>query len=72
MEEYQVDGKAALILYESVVEAQRLAVMEMKNKEGSKGKFREGAEADEEDDGEANKDSKLFKKKGNFAHKKGF
>ena len=42
MEEYQVDGKAALILNESVVEAQRLAVMEMKNKEGSKGKYKEG------------------------------
>ncbi len=44
--------------------------MEMKNKE-SKGKHGEGAD-DADDDGEANNDGKLFKKKGNFAHKKGF
>lgn len=59
-----------MILNESVVEAQRLAVMEMKNKE-SKGKH-DDAQEDGDDDGETNHDTKLFKKKGNFAHKKGF
>jgi len=61
-----------LILTDSVVEAQRIAVMEMKNREG-KSKQEDGEE-DEEDNGEANKDLKLFGKKrpANFAHKKGF
>lgn len=68
-----MDSKAALILTDSVVEATRLAVMEMKNKEGKGGKAIDG-DKDDDDDGENNKDMKLFgkKRKGNFAHQKGF
>lgn len=48
--------------------------MEMKNREGKGGKQVDGPEGDDEDDQEAEKDTKLFGKKrpNNFAHKKGF
>ena len=64
-----MDSKAALMLSDSVVEAQRLAAMELKNREGKNGKDSKGG--DDEDDGEGNSDMKLFKKK-TFAHQKGF
>lgn len=63
------DSKAALVLSESVIEAQRLAVMEMKQREGKGGKSEGGK--DDDDDQETNKDMKLFKKR-NFSHQKGF
>jgi hypothetical protein len=73
LDEYPgLDTKAALILTDSVVEAQRLAVMEMKNREGKGGKHVDGKEGEDDDNQEANKDMKLFGKKKNFAHKKGF
>ena len=50
MEEYpDVDKNAALILNDSVVEASRLAAMELKNKEGKGGKASEGYGGDEDD-----------------------
>jgi hypothetical protein len=71
MDEYPgLDSKAALILTDSVTEAQRLAAMELKNKEGS-GK---AAGADDEDNEEQNADMALFvngkgnKRKANFSH----
>eukprot|EP00347_Sterkiella_histriomuscorum_P007721 403347814 len=74
LDEYPgLDSKAALILTDSVVEATRLAVFEMKNREGKHGKSVDGPDGD--DDEETNKDMKLFGKKkqsNNFAHKKGF
>lgn len=63
-----LDSKAALMLTESVVEATRLAAIEMKQRDG---KSADGKPGDDEDDGEGNADMKLFKKK-NFAHSKGF
>lgn len=66
------------MLTESVVEATRLAAMEMKTRDG---KSADGKPGDDEDDGEGNADMKLFKKKGGkegfakkggFAHQKGF
>lgn len=71
LDEYPgIDSKAALILTDSVVEATRLAALEMKSREGKKGKAVDGPDAEDDDD-ETNKDMKLFGKK-NFAHKKGF
>jgi len=69
-----LDSKAALILTDSVVEATRLAAMEMKNREGKKGSQVDGPDNDDDDNQEGNKDMKLFGKKrqNNFAHKKGF
>ena len=55
------------MLNESVVEAQRLAAIEMKQKDGGK----KGA-TDDQDDGEGNPDMKLFGKRKGFAHQKGF
>jgi len=70
LDEYPgLDSKAALMLTESVVEATRLAAIEMKQRDG--GKSADGKPGDDEDDGEGNADMKLFKKK-NFAHNKGF
>jgi hypothetical protein len=62
------DSKVALELSDSVVEANRLALMELKQTEKLKGK------GDDEDDEEANPDAKLFvkKRKGNSMHNKGF
>lgn len=72
LDEYPgIDSKAALILTDSVVEATRLAALEMKSREGKKGKSVDGPDAEDDDD-ENNKDMKLFAKKNNFAHKKGF
>ena len=75
LEEYgkdgQVDTKAALELTDVVVEATRIAQMEMRNLESNNGKPGEG---DEADDQEVNADMKLFgkrKHKGNM-HNKGF
>ncbi len=69
LDEYPgLDSKAALMLTESVVEATRLAAIEMKSRDG---KSADGKPGDDEDDGEGNADMKLFKKK-NFAHNKGF
>lgn len=69
LDEYPgIDSKAALMLTESVVEATRLAAIEMKTRDGKSG---EGKPGDDEDDGEGNSDMKLFKKK-NFSHNKGF
>lgn len=56
------------MLTESVVEATRLAFIEMKQRDG---KAVDGKGGDDDDDGEGNSDMKLFKKK-NFAHQKGF
>lgn len=58
---------------DSVVEATRLAALEMKSREGKGGKSVDGPDG-EDDDAETNKDMKLFGKKrpNNFAHKKGF
>jgi hypothetical protein len=78
LEEYPgLDNKAALMLTESVVEATRIAAMEMKQRDG---KSPDGKPGDDDDDGEGNADMKLFKKKGgkpshqkgNFSHQKGF
>lgn len=70
LEEYPgLDSKAALMLTESVVEATRLAAIEMKSRDG---KAIGGKEGDDEDDGEGNADMKLFKNKKGFAHQKGF
>jgi ATP-dependent RNA helicase DDX47/RRP3 len=70
MDEYPgLDSKAALMLNESVVEAQRLATIEMKSREGKGGKAIDGEAGDEEGEGG---DMKLFNKKKNFAHSKGF
>ena len=55
---------------ESVIEAQRIAAMEMKQREGKGGKS-EGGD-DDDDDQENNKDMKLFKNKRNLSHQKGF
>lgn len=69
LEEYPgLDSKAALVLSDSVIEAQRLAAIEMKTRESSK----DGKHVDEEDDGEGNADMKLFGKRKQFAHNKGF
>jgi ATP-dependent RNA helicase DDX47/RRP3 len=70
LEEYPgLDAKAALMLSESVIEAQRLAAIEMKTRDAKN----PGGKDDEEDDGEGNKDMKLFgNKKRGFAHQKGF
>ncbi len=70
LDEYPgLDSKAALMLTESVVEATRLAAIEMKTRDGNKSA--DGKPGDDEDNGEGNADMKLFKKK-NFAHNKGF
>lgn len=70
LDEYPgLDQKAALMLTESVVEATRLAAMEMKTRDG---KSAEGKPGDDQDDGEGNADMKLFKKKTGFSHQKGF
>ena len=48
LEEYPgLDSKAALILTESVVEATRLAAIELKNKEGKSGGEKGGEDADD-------------------------
>ena len=52
------------MLTESVVEATRLAAIEMKQRDG---KSADGKPGDDEDDGEGNADMKLFKKK-SFSH----
>ena len=71
LDEYPgLDSKAALMLTESVVEATRLAAIEMKQRDGGKSGA-DGKPGDDEDDGEGNADMKLFKKK-SFAHNKGF
>lgn len=74
LDEYACENKHALILSDSVIEAQRQATIEMKdskylkdNDEGDDGK----------DDAEAEADKDMFKKKtykntGKMAHKKGF
>jgi len=72
MDEYPgLDSKAALILTDSVTEAQRFAAMELKNKEQGK-----QIDGDEQDDDEGNADMSLFgkgkKRKANFSHSKGF
>ena len=74
LDEYPgLDSKAALILSESVIEAQRLASIEMKTQDGAKGKGgRTAVDGGEEDDGEGNPDMKLFGKRKGFAHQKGF
>ena len=65
LDEYPgLDSKAALMLSESVIEAQRLAAIEMKQKDSGK----KGAAADDQDDGEGNPDMKLFGKRKGFAH----
>ena len=70
LDEYPgLDSKAALMLTESVVEATRLAAIEMKQRDGGKSGA-DGKPGDDEDDGEGNADMKLFKKK-SFAHNKG-
>lgn len=63
-----MDDKDALILSDSVVEATRIANMELR--ESAKGKH----DDDEADNQEANPDSKLFgkKRKLNSMHSKGF
>lgn len=65
------DSKIALELTDSVVEANRIATMELKQMEQTKGK---GVNDDEPDDEENNVDMKLFgkKRKGNQMHGKGF
>ena len=75
LEEYgkdgQVDTKAALELTDCVVEATRIAQMEMRNQDSGKGK---AGDDDDADDQEVNADMKLFgkrKHKGNM-HNKGF
>lgn len=72
LEEYKVENKHALLLYDSVMEAQRQASIEMrdskylKDEDGGDGK----------DDAEQNADMNLFKKNthksSKFAHTKGF
>ena len=67
LEEYECDSKAALILTDSVVEATRLAMMEL----------RQAGEKEDNDAGdneEANPDSKMFGKKRAHGqmHQKGF
>ena len=63
MDEYPgLDSKAALILTDSVVEATRLAVLEMKSRESKGGKSVDGPDNDDDDD-ETNRDMKLFGKK---------
>lgn len=54
------------MLNESVIEAQRLAILEMKTKDGKGGKAVDGG--DDEDNAEGNADMKLFGKKRGFAH----
>ena len=71
LDEYKnLDSKAALILTDSVIEATRIAVMELKAADQKQigGKDGEG------DDAEVNDDMKLFGKKrtGNSMHGKGF
>ena len=58
-----------MMLTESVVEATRLAAIEMKSRDG---KSVGGKEGEDDDDGEGNSDMKLFKTKKGFAHQKGF
>jgi len=71
LNEYPVENKHALILYDSVMEAQRQATIEMRD---SKFLKEDGDEA--KDDGEANADMNLFKKHthktSKFSHQKGF
>jgi ATP-dependent RNA helicase DDX47/RRP3 len=71
MEEFPgLDPKAALILSDSVIEAQRLAAIELKGMDGKDMGDKNGGD---EDQGDGNKDMKLFdKKKKNFGHAKGF
>uniref|UniRef100_A0A7S3CVE1 Uncharacterized protein n=1 Tax=Strombidium rassoulzadegani TaxID=1082188 RepID=A0A7S3CVE1_9SPIT len=67
------DSKIALELTDSVVEATRIATMEMKQQEQMKGS--KLADDEEGDTGENNVDMKLFGKKrkqGNSMHSKGF
>lgn len=69
LEEYKdLDMKAALVLTDSVVEASRIANMELRQRE--KG----GKDSDDEDNAEANSGSKAFGKKRNHSqmHNKGF
>jgi ATP-dependent RNA helicase DDX47/RRP3 len=80
LEEYPgVDSKAALVLHDSVVEAQRLAALELKSREGARGSRQAGGEDGDgaEDDQEATAgEIGMFKsknpKRNNFSHKKGF
>ena len=69
--EYQVENKHALILYDSVTEAQRQATIEMRDSKY----LREDAE-DAKDDEEADQDGEIFKKRthkqAKFSHTKGF
>jgi len=67
-----VENKHALILYDSVTEAQRQAVIEMRD---SKYLEKDGGD-DAKDDAEAEADGDLFKKRthknAKFSHGKGF
>ena len=71
--EYNVENKHALILYDSVTEAQRQAAIEMRDskylKEGVDGE-------DAKDDAEADQDAEIFKKRthkaAKFSNSKGF
>ena len=71
--EHEVENKHALILYDSVTEAQRQATIEMRDSKYLK----EGADdGDDKDNAEADQDGDIFKKRthknAKFAHKKGF
>jgi len=70
--EFQVENKHALILYDSVTEAQRQATIEMRD---SKYLKEEGGD-DAKDDAEAEADGEIFKKRthknAKFSHSKGF
>ena len=71
LDEYKdVDTKSALILTDSVVEATRIATMEMRQAENKNAGGADG----ENDDAEVNNDMKLFGKKRpqNSMHSKGF
>ena len=69
--EFQVENKHALILYDSVTEAQRQATIEMKES-----KYLKEDGEDAKDDAEAETDGNLFKKRthkqAKFSHSKGF
>ena len=72
MPEFEVQNKHALILYDSVTEAQRQATIEMKESKYLK----EEGENEAKDDAEAETDSNIFKKRthkqAKFSHSKGF
>ena len=71
--EHQIENKHALMLYDSVTEAQRQATIEMRDSKYLKG---DGDEEDGKDDGEKDADGEIFKKRthknAKFSHTKGF